>query len=62
MKHADYRELLSLADALNFISESELLWSLVKADGDSIPDVNFSEVLKYLVTKVASEIYSNLTA
>lgn len=45
MKHAEYRELISLADALTFISESELLWHLVEGIGKSPKDFDIPSLL-----------------
>lgn len=57
MNHNEYRELLSLADALTFIFESDLLWKIVKDDG-FVPN---SFDIDILVKCVAKRIYSNLT-
>lgn len=57
MNHNEYRELLSLADALNFICESELLSSLLKKEG-LVPNSFDFDVL---VRVVADAIHKNLT-
>lgn len=56
MNHSEYRELLSLADALMFVIESELLWQKVR-DAGLVPN---SFDLEVLVSVVADEIAKNL--
>lgn len=57
MKHSEYKELLTLADALTFVSESELLSSLLRDEGYSPNSFDLDILLKV----VAKHIYSNLT-
>lgn len=53
-----YGELLSLANALEYISDSDLLWSLMKDAGYSPNTFD----LHILVELVAKHIYLELTA
>lgn len=56
MNHNEYRELLSLADALTFISESELLSKILREDGYHSSSFDIDILIKC----VAKRIYSNL--
>lgn len=56
MNHTEYGELLSLADALTFISESELLSKILREDGYHPSSFD----IEILVKCVAKRIYSNL--
>lgn len=56
MKHSEYRELISLADALIFVSESELLTSKLHEAG--YQPASFD--LDILLRVVADAIHANL--
>lgn len=57
MKHSEYRELLSLADALTFVAESELLTAKLREAG--FQPASFD--LDILIKVVADNIHRNLT-
>lgn len=56
MKHSEYRELLSLADALTFVAESELLSNKLREAGYQPSSFD----LDILIRVVADNIHSNL--
>lgn len=58
MNHNDFSELIRLADALTFLSESELLWKLVKDAGFQIADFDFCNLLHVVADEIRSQLIS----